>query len=398
MVPTSLLAQVDSSVGGKVGVDLPEGKNLVGAFHQPHLVVIDPTVLETLPVRHVRAGLAEAAKVAWTLDRALLKALEQNAGVLRKGGLSARAVLARVVERCVRAKARIVAEDERDGGRRQILNYGHTAGHALEAVGGYRRWIHGEAVALGMAIAARISVRRGLLTEAAAQRQERLLAALGLRRRPRCHGRVASNVFDAMQLDKKRTGGETRATRGGCARPSCKTRRSACITMRVVIPRGDGCGFWSSAVRTRHPRAGDHGSMTLAELERGLEKLRSRGGETSTSSSRPRAAFPDDLGAIGRTGRPDHQCVHPHEPRLRIACWRRASHSKCTFSNLHRGSRTARVTGRQSASSRLGALSYEFGPQGPRPSPATADQAVQLAGPSMIKTCRHADGAPTIGR
>jgi 3-dehydroquinate synthase len=208
MVPTSLLAQVDSSVGGKVGVDLAEGKNLVGAFHQPHLVVIDPTVLETLPVRHVRAGLAEAAKVAWTLDRALLKALEQNAAVLRKGG---RSVLARVVERCVRAKARIVSEDERDGGRRQILNYGHTAGHALEAVGGYRRWIHGEAVALGMAIAARISVRRGLIAEAVAQRQERLLAALGLPAAGRALAGVsARNVFDAMQLDKKRDAGKLR--------------------------------------------------------------------------------------------------------------------------------------------------------------------------------------------
>src|SRR5262249_4502228 len=151
MVPTSLLAQVDSSVGGKVGVDLPEGKNLVGAFHQPRVVVIDPTVLKTLPARHVRAGLAEAAKVGWALGAPLVRLMERQAQAVTHGDVRA---LEAVIVRAVRAKANVVGEDERDVGQRQLLNYGHTAGHALEALGGYRRWIHGEAVALGMAIAA----------------------------------------------------------------------------------------------------------------------------------------------------------------------------------------------------------------------------------------------------
>jgi 3-dehydroquinate synthase len=201
MVPTSLLAQVDSSVGGKVGVDLPRGKNLVGAFHQPRLVVIDPDVLQTLPARHVRAGLAEAAKVGWALDRKLALLLERS-GLER---------LEDVIVRAVRAKARVVAADERDQGARQLLNYGHTAGHALEAIGGYRRWIHGEAVALGMAIAARLAVRRRLLSADDEARQLALLARLGFPPAARAlRGVSARKLFQAMQLDKKRSGGSLR--------------------------------------------------------------------------------------------------------------------------------------------------------------------------------------------
>jgi len=203
MVPTSLLAQVDSSVGGKVGVDLPRGKNLVGAFHQPRLVVIDPDVLATLPARHARAGLAEAAKVGWALDRKLALLLERAA----LPGPS----LQQVIVRAVRAKARVVAADERDQGARQLLNYGHTAGHALEALGGYRKWIHGEAVALGMAIAARLAVRRRLLPASDADRQLELLERLGFPPAARVlRGVSARKLWNAMQLDKKRSAGSLR--------------------------------------------------------------------------------------------------------------------------------------------------------------------------------------------
>jgi 3-dehydroquinate synthase len=206
MVPTSLLAQVDSSVGGTVGVDLPAGKNLVGAFHQPRVVVIDPLVLTTLPPRHVRAGLAEAAKVGWALDAALARLLERRAQEFA-AGRSLRAVIVRAV----RAKARVVAADEKDAGRRQLLNYGHTAGHAFEAIGGYRRWNHGEAVALGMAVAAALAVRRGLLGAKDAARQVALLEALGFPAPERALAGVsARKVWSAMQLDKKRSAGSLR--------------------------------------------------------------------------------------------------------------------------------------------------------------------------------------------
>ena len=127
-VPTSLLAQLDSSVGGKVGVDLPAGKNLVGAFHQPSIVAIDPTVLATLPPRHVRSGLAEAVKVGFALDRGLVALLERGAESLLRRDPH---VLAAVIERALRAKIRLVERDEREAGPRQLLNYGHTVGHAL---------------------------------------------------------------------------------------------------------------------------------------------------------------------------------------------------------------------------------------------------------------------------
>jgi 3-dehydroquinate synthase len=207
-VPTTVLAQLDSSLGGKVGVDLESGKNLVGAFHQPHLVLADPRLLETLPPRHVRAGLAEAVKVGFALDRGLVALLERNAAGLAAGGRAARAPLARVIARAARAKLEVVAADERDHGARQLLNYGHTVGHALEALGGYRRWLHGEAVALGMVVAATLAVRRGMLPPAVAERQRTLLAALGLAVRLR---RVsARNVLSAMRLDKKNVAGMPR--------------------------------------------------------------------------------------------------------------------------------------------------------------------------------------------
>jgi 3-dehydroquinate synthase len=214
LVPTSLLAQLDASVGGKTAVDLPAGKNLVGAFHHPRLVVTDPQVLVTLPRRHLRAGLAEAAKVGFALDAALVRALERDARSLRAGGRAALPALRAAVVRAVRAKLRVVARDPREGGARALLNYGHTTGHALETIGGYRRWLHGEAVAMGMLVAARAAVRRGLLAPAVEARQARLLAGLGLPRRlPRVSAR---KILSAMRLDKKRSAGNLRfvLTRG----------------------------------------------------------------------------------------------------------------------------------------------------------------------------------------
>jgi 3-dehydroquinate synthase len=211
ILPTTVLAQVDSSVGGKVGVDLPEGKNLVGAFHQPRAVVIDPRVLRTLPARHVRAGLVEAVKVGLVLDAALFRLIEAHAGDLIAGGPAGERAMLEVIARAVGAKARVVSRDERDGGERQLLNYGHTVGHALEALGGYRRFLHGEAVAVGMDVAARIAVRRGMLDPRVAARQGDVLRALGLPLPARALAGVsARKVFHFMQLDKKRAAGETR--------------------------------------------------------------------------------------------------------------------------------------------------------------------------------------------
>src|SRR5262249_8046081 len=143
--PTTLLAMVDASVGGKTGFDHPAGKNLVGAFHQPSGVVADLAHLATLPARERTSGLAEVAKIALTSDAALFERLERDAADVARGD---RAALAPVVRAAVEAKVRIVRDDEREAGLRAVLNMGHTVGHALEAHGGYARWLHGEAVAL----------------------------------------------------------------------------------------------------------------------------------------------------------------------------------------------------------------------------------------------------------
>jgi 3-dehydroquinate synthase len=197
-LPTTVLAQADSAIGGKTGVDLPRGKNLVGAFHPPRLVLVDPEVLWTLPARQVRAGLAEIAKVGMALDAGLFRLLEERAEDLQA---LAPGVVDTALARALRAKAVVVSADERDRGRRQLLNYGHTVGHALEAAGGYRRWLHGEAVACGMLAAARLSAHRGLLSAPAEARQAELLGRLGLARRfPRVS---AANLLSFMELDKK---------------------------------------------------------------------------------------------------------------------------------------------------------------------------------------------------
>lgn len=173
-VPTTLLAMVDASVGGKTGVDHPMGKNLIGAFAQPRAVVIDPDVLATLPLRQQRAGWAEVIKHGLILDDRLVEDLE-------RGASDPKAMMSPdLIGRSVAIKAAVVSDDEREAGRRTLLNYGHTVGHAIEAVTGYGSWLHGEAVAVGMRVAGRISVELGLLAPEAFERQQALIRAYGL--------------------------------------------------------------------------------------------------------------------------------------------------------------------------------------------------------------------------
>ncbi len=203
--PTSLLAQVDASIGGKVGIDHPRGKNLIGAFHQPHLVVTDPAALLTMAPRHRVEGWAEVVKHGVALDAAYFARLEREAEALH----SLRAVqTTAAVAGSVAIKAAIVEEDERESGRRALLNYGHTLGHAIEAVTGYGSWLHGEAVAVGMAFAARLGVRAGITPPSLIARQEALLARLGLP--VRAEGLSASALLRAMLWDKKVRGARVR--------------------------------------------------------------------------------------------------------------------------------------------------------------------------------------------
>ena len=178
-IPTTLLAQVDSSVGGKTAINTPEGKNLIGAFHQPSLVLIDPAVLDSLPVREQRAGWAEVLKYGLIDDAAFFGWCADNAAAFFAGDGQARV---RAIQHSVAAKARIVAEDEKElTGRRALLNLGHTFGHALEAETGFSdRLLHGEGVAAGMALAARYSARRGEMSTVEADRVAAVLRASGL--------------------------------------------------------------------------------------------------------------------------------------------------------------------------------------------------------------------------
>src|SRR5262249_32463287 len=182
MAPTTLLAMVGSSVGGKTGVNHPKGKNLIGAFHQPVGVWIDSLTLATLPEREYRSGLAEVVKYGVILDPDLFRYLEEHLiAVLQR---EANAVQ-HIVARCCRLKADIVERDERElTGLRAVLNYGHTFAHAFETVAGYGNWLHGEAVAAGMICASRLAERRGLIGGDVTERQRRLLHQLGLPTRP----------------------------------------------------------------------------------------------------------------------------------------------------------------------------------------------------------------------
>jgi len=204
-VPTTLLAQVDSSVGGKTAINHPLGKNMIGAFYQPRLVVADLATLHSLPQRELSAGMAEVIKHAAIADVDFLGWLETHIDALLARDDAA---LATAVARCCRIKADVVAQDETESGLRAILNFGHTFGHAIEAGMGYGNWLHGEAVGAGMVLAAELSVRLGLLPHDEAARLSRLIARAGLPTRAPDLG--AARWAELMQVDKKAEGGQVR--------------------------------------------------------------------------------------------------------------------------------------------------------------------------------------------
>ena len=208
-VPTTLLAQVDSSVGGKTAINHPLGKNMIGAFYQPQLVVCDLAMLDTLPQREFNAGLAEVIKYGPIADMAFFAWLEESMdAVLGKD----RDALGHVVQRCCEIKAAVVSSDERESGLRAILNFGHTFGHAIEAGMGYGVWLHGEGVAAGMVMAAELSRRLGLVDEAFVRRLTVLIQRAGLPiRGPILDAKDnAGRYLDLMRIDKKSESGEIR--------------------------------------------------------------------------------------------------------------------------------------------------------------------------------------------
>jgi len=204
-VPTTLLAQVDSSVGGKTGVNHPCGKNLIGAFHQPRAVVSDLATLATLPARELRSGLAEVVKYGLIHDADFLAWIESNVAPLLALDLDA---LTHAVRRSCEIKARIVASDEREQGQRALLNLGHTFGHAIENAMGYGEWLHGEAVGVGMLLAADLSSRLGWIAPADVERVRTLLERIGLPTRAPVIG--AQRALELMGMDKKVLAGRLR--------------------------------------------------------------------------------------------------------------------------------------------------------------------------------------------
>ncbi len=204
-LPTTLLAQVDSSVGGKTGVNHPGGKNLIGAFHQPCAVFADTTTLRTLPPRELRAGLAEVVKYGLIFDLAFLDWIEANVDNLLALDDAA---LAHAIHRSCELKAEVVRRDERETGDRALLNLGHTFGHAIETATGYTEWLHGEAVAAGMLIAADMSSRLGMLPLADVHRVRDLLQRIGLPVDAPKFG--AARALDYMRVDKKVQAGRIR--------------------------------------------------------------------------------------------------------------------------------------------------------------------------------------------
>lgn len=218
-VPTTLLSQVDSSVGGKTGINHPLGKNMVGAFYQPKAVLIDAATLQTLPARELSAGLAEVIKYGLICDAPFLDWLEQNIVALRE---LQPAALIEAIERSCAAKARVVAADERESGLRATLNLGHTFGHAIETHMGYGKWLHGEAVAAGTLMAAQMSHRLGWLTASERDRVARLLIAAGLPVVPPAE-MTAEDFLQHMAVDKKVLDGQLRLV-------LLKAMGEACVT------------------------------------------------------------------------------------------------------------------------------------------------------------------------
>jgi 3-dehydroquinate synthase len=203
-MPTTLLAQVDSSIGGKTAINHPRGKNLIGAFYQPRVVLIDAGTLQTLSGRELRSGLAEVVKYGIIAKPDLFELLE---GCTSAGLLQDAALLTRVIHDCCQIKAEVVAADEHETGIRAILNFGHTFGHAIEAAGGFSTYTHGEAVAIGMIWATNLSVRMGLCAPELLERLTRLLRTLGL---PIALEEPLDGIRDALLMDKKAVAGRLR--------------------------------------------------------------------------------------------------------------------------------------------------------------------------------------------
>ncbi len=204
-VPTTLLAQVDSSVGGKTGINHPLGKNMIGAFHQPVAVIADLDTLKSLPPRELSAGLAEVIKHGAIADDEFFNWIENHRHELLNCDSNA---MSHAVERSCEIKSAVVAADEKESGIRAILNFGHTFGHAIESGLGYGEWLHGEAVGCGMVMAADLSSRLGYLKTEEVSRIKKLIAAMGL---PNCAPKLGNDrYFELMRIDKKSEGGEIR--------------------------------------------------------------------------------------------------------------------------------------------------------------------------------------------
>lgn len=229
-VPTSLLAMVDASMGGKTGVNHPKGKNLIGAFHQPRLVLIDPQVLKTLPVREFRAGVAEVIKYGVIWDKPLFERLEAAARLDDFEQVSDELVQYMLEHSC-QAKADVVSQDVKESGIRAILNYGHTIGHAVESLTGYSEINHGEAVAIGMVAAGQIAADMGLWTGAATERQDALIAKSKLPTRLPAQVSI-DDILTAIKSDKKVSAGK----------------------VRFVLPRSIGTSFVTDKVESEQVR------------------------------------------------------------------------------------------------------------------------------------------------
>jgi 3-dehydroquinate synthase len=270
-VPTTLLAQVDSAIGGKTGVNLPEGKNLMGAFWPPEFVVADANLLKSLPEREYRAGLYEVVKAGIIGDAELFRFLERNMSAILRREERATAGMA---ERAVRFKARIVSGDEREDGARQLLNFGHTAGHALEAAGKYRRFLHGEAVAWGMQAETILSVMSKRLGPADMERILDLIRSVG--ELPDTAGVRLDAFFKSMQTDKKNRSGE----------------------VRWVLPVGIGKGRWGSRLDDALVKMFFEARLTMTQPKRSWFKK--YGFVTSRERGIGYATFVKGRGAAGR--------------------------------------------------------------------------------------------------
>ena len=239
-IPTTLLAQVDSSVGGKVGINLKAGKNLVGAFYQPKLVLCDLDTLQSLPKREFRAGMAEVIKYGIIWDARLFSTLEAQIGSLLKLDAT---LLEKVVARCCQIKAAVVGQDEKEGGLRAILNYGHTIGHAIEAITRYGTYLHGEAISIGQIAAGHLSQSLTGLNAKDAQRIEALFKATGLPTRISLNAGQRKRLLEAMQLDKKVSQGQVKfvlAARLGKVSPGHSVETDAihaCLLYTSPSPR-----------------------------------------------------------------------------------------------------------------------------------------------------------------